>query len=45
MRETKEIKKLIKKLATATEATIVGMDTVSPVVTVTSKNIHEDNKK
>jgi hypothetical protein len=45
MREIKEIKKLIKKLATTTESTIVGMDTVSPVVTVTSKSIRESIKK
>ena len=41
----KEIKKLIKNLATTTESTIVGMDTVSPVVTVTSKSIRESIKK
>ena len=45
MCENKEIKKLIKKLASPAESTIVGMDTVAPVITVTATNIREGNKK
>ena len=37
MRENNKNKTLIKKLSTPSESTIVGMDTVSPVVTVLIK--------
>jgi hypothetical protein len=37
--------KLIKNLASQAESTIVGMDIVSPVVTVLPKNIRKDTKK